>query len=380
MANETAGVPAAPAYDIEKFENVHQVGGIRTARMDFPGIGGDAQGGRVALVDTGSGLRFTIALDRGGDIVDAFYNRHSLAYLTSNGLMAPSQAHNTGLDWLLGWAGGLLTTCGPQFIGGPRIEDGIQTSLHGRYSNLPAAVESLVNPDPRAGRPEMLVSLIVRDSRMFGPVFEVRREIRCALGRPEIRISDRVTNQGNLRHPHNWLYHVNLGYPLLDEGARFVYRGAAEYWQAPPPPGESSVICRIGDQEMMLMKKATGTLHEHAGAGERGLIIDVEPDQDGLCHVGLINDRLDLGLELQYPASALPRLANWQHFGPAGSYVTGVEPFSGSLMGKAADHHPKAAQYLEAGESRTYALTIRVLSGREAIGHLAAFDGPVRGR
>ena len=371
---------AAPTYDVEKFENVHQVGGIRTARLDFPGLGGDAKGGRVALVDTGSGLRFTVALDRGGDIVDAFYNLHSLTYLTPNGLMAPSQAHNTGLDWLLGWAGGLVTTCGPQHIGGPRIEDGIQTSLHGRYSNLPAAVDSLVNPDPHAGRHEMSISLLVRDSRMFGPVIEVHRKIQCALGQSEITISDHVINRGNQRQPHNWLYHVNLGYPLLDEGARFIYRGPAEYWQAPPPPGQTSVLRRISDAEMNRIKRAAGPLPEHVGAGERGLIIDVEPDRGGLCHAGLINERLELGLELEYPADALPRLANWQHFGPRGSYVAGVEPFSGSLMGKAVDKHPKAEPFLEPGETRSYRLTFRVLADPAAIERLAAFDGPVKGK
>ena len=56
-------------FDWQKFELVHQVGGIRTARLDWPEAGG-SPGCRVALVNTGSGLRYTVALDRGGDIVD----------------------------------------------------------------------------------------------------------------------------------------------------------------------------------------------------------------------------------------------------------------------------------------------------------------------
>lgn len=55
-------------FDADKFELVHQVGGIRTATYDWPDAGG-APGCRVAMVNTGSGLRFTVALDRGGDIV-----------------------------------------------------------------------------------------------------------------------------------------------------------------------------------------------------------------------------------------------------------------------------------------------------------------------
>ena len=56
-------------FDPGKFESIHQVGGIRTGRLDWPDAGG-SPGCRVAQVDTGSGLRFTVAVDRGGDIVE----------------------------------------------------------------------------------------------------------------------------------------------------------------------------------------------------------------------------------------------------------------------------------------------------------------------
>ena len=71
----------------------------------------------------------------------------------------------------------------------------------------------------------MSLGMIIRDSCMFGPVVEVRRQIRCVLGVPEIHFVDEVTNRGNTRCAHHWLYQVILGYPLLDRGARFVYRG-----------------------------------------------------------------------------------------------------------------------------------------------------------
>ncbi|MCE9590328.1 MAG: aldose 1-epimerase family protein [Planctomycetes bacterium] len=363
-------------FDTDKFENVHQVGGITTATLDHPGLGGVTRGTRVAFVNTGAGLRFTVALDRGGDIVDASFNQHSLAYLSPNGMRPPSHAYHHGLDWLRGWAGGLVTTCGPQYIGGPREEDGATTSLHGHHSNSPAAVEMILNPDPHRGRREMLLSMVVRDSRMFGPVVEVRRQIQCALGVPEIIIHDHVTNRGNTRCAHHWLYHVNLGYPLLDRGAKHIYRGPAEFWEMPAPPGES-IIRRIGQAAMNRIKTATGPLDAHRGSGERGLIVRVKPARDGMCHVGLVNAKLNLGFELIYPAKALPRLANWQHFGPGGSYVSGIEPFSGSLLGKARDKFPGAEQYLEPGESRRYQLTIRVHNDKAGIKGLMSHDGEV---
>ncbi|MCX6897305.1 MAG: DUF4432 family protein [Verrucomicrobia bacterium] len=365
---------SAITFDTSKFENIHQVGGIRTGTLDSHPLGG--LGGRVALVDTGAGLRFTVALDRGGDIVDARFNQHALAYLTPNGLVPPNHAHQTGIEWIYGWAGGLVTTCGPQYMGGPREEDGVKTSLHGHYSNVPAAVEQLINPDPHRGRLDMQISLVTRDSRMFGPVMEVRRTIRCTLGEPEIIIEDEVTNRANTCSAHHWLYHCNLGYPLLDKGARFIYRGKAKYWVVPPPAGQD-IIQPMDSVRMNRLKRAPEPLPGHAGFGERGLIVDVTPDKCGICRVGLLNERLKLAVEITYPAKALPRLANWQHYGPRGSYVTGLEPFFGSLLGKARDKDPRAEQYLQPGESRRYALKLRVLSDRAALRELAAFDGPL---
>lgn len=369
-----ASTSAAPP-DIHKFENVLQLGGIRTGALDSPGAGG-GRSVRVALVDTGAGLRFTVALDRGGDIIDAHFNQWNLAYLTPNGLVPPNHAVHTGIEWLHGWAGGLVTTCGPQYIGGPREEDGVKTSLHGHYSNTPAVMESLVNPDPQRGRFDMSLSLVTRDSRMFGPVLEVRRTIRCRLGEPEIVLEDEVTNRSDTRSAHHWLYHCNFGYPLLDCGARFIYRGQAQYWMLPPPPGQS-LVQPLDARAMNQLKAVPAPLPEHTGGTERGLIVEVEPDRAGHCHIGLINRRLQLGVEMTYPAQALPRMANWQHYGPRGCYVSALEPFSGSLLGKAIDSDPRAEQYLQPGESRAYQLKFRVLEGAKALRELSHRDGPV---
>jgi hypothetical protein len=368
--------PVTASFDLNKFENVHQIGGIRTGTLDAPGAGG-AAGTRVAIVDTGAGLRFTVALDRGGDIVDASYNEFGLAFLSPNGLPAPSPAYHQGNEWLRGWPGGLLTTCGPEYIGGSRLEGAVTTSLHGRFSSTPARVETLRNPDPHRSRSDMEIGLIIRDTRVFGPVLEVRRTLRCSLGQPEIVIEDEVTNRGDTSSPHHWLYHCNFGYPLLDQGTRFIYRGRAQYWVVPPPAGQD-IVQPLSEAAMNRLKRVPVALPEHAGGGERGLIVTTEPEADGDCHVGLINDRLKLGLELTYPAKSFPRMAHWQHYGPQGSYASALEPFYGSLLGRARDRHSLVDASLAPGESRHYRLRFRVLRTPAELRTLRTFDDRVR--
>ena len=53
--------------------NIAQVGGIETSVLD-DGLG---RGVRIAWVNTGTGLRYKVVIDRGLDIADAFYNDHT---------------------------------------------------------------------------------------------------------------------------------------------------------------------------------------------------------------------------------------------------------------------------------------------------------------
>jgi len=353
-------------FDPTKFEPAHQVAGILTGTLDHPQPGG-GQSCRVAHVDTGSGFRFTVALDRGGDIVQATHNATNLAFLTPNGYKPPAHAHHRGEEWLTGWPGGRVTTCGPRYIGPPRTEDGHDVSLHGSFSNTPAAVQAIKPPDFRAGGDAaMHLDLVIRETRMYDPTLEVCRRIACTAGQPAVTITDRVTNLGNTAVAHHWLYHVNLGYPLLDEAAELVYAGAVTLWQ---PEGWVPTA-----DDLATLKRVPAPLDEHRGPASRVVFADVPADSDGRCHVGLINDARGLAVELSFDKAQLPRFANWQHYGP-GCYVTGLEPFAGSLRGKADDDHPGAERYLEPGDARDYGLTLRVLTEADAIAALRGHDG-----
>ncbi len=134
-------------FDTTKFINPAQVASIEPYTIDD----GPARGVRALCVNTGGGLRYRVLVDRGLDIDQAFFNQHSLAFLTHKGPTAPSRGLDRGLDWLKGFPGGLLTSCGPTNVGAPGTDQGEELGLHGPHSNSAATIESVISPDPRAG-------------------------------------------------------------------------------------------------------------------------------------------------------------------------------------------------------------------------------------
>jgi galactose mutarotase-like enzyme len=338
----------------EKVGNVFQVGGIETSVLD----NGPGKGSRIAWVNTGAGLRFKVAIDRGFDIVDAFYNDSSLAWLSNTGLTAPRPDANSGIEWLYSFFGGLLTTCGLTHVGPPEEDENGTRGLHGRVSNIPATLDSIIQPDLANENLAFSITGTVRESRVFGPCLELKRTISCILGQACIKIHDEVTNLANTPTPHMILYHCNFGWPLVDENADIVYKGVCK-----------SRGLKMDDElfnDKHDYKKCQGPLQSHKGTGESCGFIDVEADKDGLCCVGLANTSRSLGLVMKYNIKQLPCLANWQHWG-ANEYVCALEPGTNFPIGQAKAKEQGQLIILEPGEKRQYELEISVLSDSQDI-------------
>ena len=338
----------------DKVGNIQQIGGIETSVLD----NGPARGSRIAWVNTGSGLRYKVAMDRCLDIVDAFYNQHSLSWLSHGGMTAPRPEANTGLEWLYSFAGGLVTTCGLTHIGGPESDENEERGLHGRISSMPATVESIIQPDPSTGQMDMSLTATVRESRVFGPHLELGRTISSTLGQSTITISDEVTNRGNTSRPHMILYHCNFGWPLVDEGTEIIYKGTC---RSRGLDMDNELFNQTHDY-----KKCQKPLQSHQGAGESCGFINVQPNSDGLCHVGLVNNKLNLALTMTYPKQQLHALTNWQHWGPS-EYVCALEPGTNPPIGQKKAKALSALIMLGPGEKRNYALNFQVLSCSDSI-------------
>lgn len=85
-----------------------QLCGVREARLS----GGKADGMRTLEVYNASKLRFTVSLDRGGDIPYLFYDSKSMSYIAPCGMAAPQYYDKEGAGFLKSFTAGFLTTCG----------------------------------------------------------------------------------------------------------------------------------------------------------------------------------------------------------------------------------------------------------------------------
>ena len=341
----------------DKVINHAQLGGIETSVLDN-GLG---KGCRVAWVNAGA-LRYKVAIDRAMDIVEAFYNGHSLAFLTHGATVQRRYDVNYGLDWLQSFNGGLLATCGLQHFGGPETDDKGLRGLHGRIGNISAEVESVVNPDLLTEQMEMSISGVVKETSMFGANLELRRKISSSIGQSVIRIHDEVVNVGNSEVQHMLLYHCNFGYPLIDEGTEIIYKGTCKSRGAIPTDDE--IFKSKNDY-----KKCHGPMDSHRGFGEACGLVDIKADKSGMCTAGLYNPRIELAAALRFKKEQLPYMWNWQHFG-YGEYVVGMEPATNGIMGQ--NNALKAGELimLKPGQKRVYDLEIEIMSDPKKIAAL----------
>ncbi|PKA99759.1 uncharacterized protein DUF4432 [Flavobacteriaceae bacterium MAR_2009_75] len=335
-----------------KVGNAAQVGGIETSVLDN-GLG---RGSRIAWINTGTGFRYKILLDRAMDVGDAFYNQFSLAWLSHAGTILPDRFSDKGMGWIRNFGGGLLTTCGLSHVGGPEEDENGHRGLHGRISNTPAEIVSIVQPNPMNGKLEMSITGIIRETQVFGPSLELRRTISGELGKAELNIKDEVINHGNQNAPHMLLYHVNFGWPLVDEGSKLLWEGN---WHSPTPDSDKKIFKEGAD-----FKTCPPPMKSHSGTGEDVAFIDIESNENDMAKCGIYNEKLNLAVGIRFSKKQLPWLVNWQHWGE-NEYVTALEPATNPPIGQKKAREQKTLLFIEPGERRNYSLKIQVFKKEE---------------
>ncbi|MBD3305604.1 DUF4432 family protein [candidate division KSB3 bacterium] len=324
---------------------------------------GNARGVRAAQVQTGAGLNFTVLLDRGLDIAAADYRGQSLCWRSSTGDVAPAFFEPQGLGWLRGFYGGLLTTCGLTYYGAPDVDQGQALGLHGRVSHIPAK-NVHVDGDWEGDDYVMWVQGNVQETAVFQENLVLRRKIWTRLGEKRLFIDDVVENVGYATTEHMMLYHINGGFPAVDEGTEIV----APFVKTEPRDDRA----KVGQEKFFMFQGPT------PGFQERVYYHDVATDELGYVYSALMNQAFDqgqgFGFYIKYLKEQLPVLVEWK-MNAEGTYVVGMEPGTNKAGGRSVEREQGTLQFLEPGESRFYNLEIGVLSGPD---ELAAFRETVQ--
>lgn len=335
--------------------DMSQVAGTRPVEL----ADGPERAVRAVEVRSGSGLRFTVLPDRGLDIADAHWKGLPLAWISPTGITGPAYYEEPGMGWLRGFYGGLLVTCGLTSAGAPSVDERTPYGLHGRASNTPAS-RVATSEEWEGDDYVVTVSGRLRQARVFGENLELSRVIRTSLGAKSIIVRDRVRNLAYEKTPLMILYHINLGFPLVDEDSELI----APACEDRPRDDEAADGAEL----------ARGFQPPTAGYKEKVYYRDVPADKEGFARVALVNRRLGLGLEVAYGKKELPLLVQWKMMGE-GHYVVGLEPSNCEVAGRARERERGALEELSPGEERELEVRMSVLSTPDEI---ASFEESMR--
>ena len=332
----------------KKVGRLDQVFGVRTLRLE----GGRADGMRLCEMENGGGLRLEILPDRAMDPYRLSFRGVNLSFLTNVASVAQAFADGTETSFPKHFNAGMMTTCGLGNVGVPNDFHGERKLQHGRFSTLPAeefAAFSEVDPD---GTPVLVARGVIREARFFGETLTARREIRMRFGENKFTLRDKIRNEGYEKHELMLLYHCNLGYPLVDDGARLIL-----------PP----TLVTPRDAEAEKGKDTYMLFHEpRHGYAEQCFYLDCEEDdKDGRVYAALLNPEKELALRLSFRKSELPYMTEWKQMGEQ-FYVVGLEPGNCHVGGAAEEEERGTLTWLEPGEEREYGLTFEVLEGKDA--------------
>jgi hypothetical protein len=185
----------------------------------------------------------------------------------------------------------------------------------------------------------------MRQARVFGENLRLTRRITIGLGDSRIAIHDRVENLGASTSPLMILYHINLGFPLLDETCQLI--------AAPHAVEPRDAVAAPGVNDWMRFQPPTH------GYAEQVFYHDLPADEKGWAGIKLINPTQQVSLGVRFQKATLPNLVQWKMMGQ-GAYVLGLEPANCRVGGRSQERARDTLQFLEPGERREFDVEIVV--------------------
>lgn len=352
--------------DLEKRSgSLHQFAGVQAGEF----TDGLERGIRYLEFRTGTGFQFKVLVDRAMDVGPFEYRGAAIGWQSPTGFRHPAlHEYNDegGLSWLRSMSG-LMQTCGldhtlfmdsdpaDHYFYTPRKT--VDSSLHGRIANIPARLtgygEYWDNDDCI-----LWCEGVVSQAAIFAEDLQLIRRIEARAGESSFTIRDRVVNHGFYRTPHMFLYHINIGYPVLDEGSRLIAPIAHIPWASHADNLESQGVGYF--TQPAPQKNFHEQVYEHS----------INAGKDGIVPVAVVNRNFDngkgLGILVEFNKSEFPHLFQWQNL-QEGLYALGIEPSTNHVLGKPFARERGELRWLEHGDEYSYTTRFTVLEDNTAI-------------
>lgn len=258
----------------------------------------------------------------------------------------------SGIGWLEGFDE-LLTRCGLESNGAPEFDahGRVKYPLHGRIGNRPA--ESLmIEYDEDSGRLDLIGE--VCETRLFVKRLRLRSCLRVHAGSAAVELLDDVTNELSTPTAIQLLYHVNVGPPVLGEGASV---------EAP--------IKELAPKDAL----AAGEISrwDQMGPPQRGFVERVyfatlHADDNGESAAMLRSADGNRGFAVRFNTSRLPKFILWKNTAAeSDGYVTGLEPATNFPNPHTFEANQLRIVELKPGETASFRLLLHPLTDPQAV-------------
>ena len=273
-----------------RISNFQQVASIRRYTLTE----GREKGLDVLDCDNGK-IRFLLNVSKACDIMQLYHEGQNISFISKNGFTKRET------PFLRRFEGGMLYTCGLDSVGG---RDGFE--LHGTLHNIPAEIIRA-----ECNENGITVEAIIRDTALFGKNLVLKRKIFTAIGGDSVTLEDTLVNEGYKTEEYCLLYHINVGYPMLDDGVKVI----ADVESYTPRTAWA--------------KQNVATMYEMSAS---------IPNQEETCYflklkkpeITLVNEKIGKRFTVSYSGDTLPHFVEWKSMA-SGDYALGLEPCTTEL-------------------------------------------------
>jgi hypothetical protein len=354
---------------LRRVGHLSQIGGVQLLMAE----NGPARGVRLLEFRTGTGFTFKVGVERGMDVGYCEYRGASLAWIPPTQLPGPwyfEQQEEFG--WLRTALGGFCNSCGMVHIGNPESDSVAHynfparpTERYGVHDRMALIPGELLRYGERweGDRCVLEAEGRVTQAQAYGENLVLTRRYTAFLGESRFLMHDEIENAGYLPTVHMLLYHINVGFPFVDDGSELLAPFSAVprvLFGEADPAREEEYSRFIAPQKNWVQQT-----FEHQLSG----------DEEGRVPVAIVNPRLGdggLGMYVIYNRHQLPHYIEWRMMGE-GQYAVGIEPCTNSF-GREEVRRAGELIVLQPGERRIYDLEVGILEGAAAI---EAFRGRV---